>query len=231
MRYNNIKPARFLERPNRFIAICRQGDELVTAHVKHTGRCAELFVPEARVWLDYSDNPARKTPCDLVSIRRNDGKIFNVDSQSPNKVVLEGFAAGRISLPGFGVPDTFKSEHTYGSSRFDFYVTKGHHQGFVEVKGVTLEENGAVYFPDAPTVRGTKHIRELEQAVAGGYYSCILFLVQFSTDKFLMPKDGTDPEFGIALRQATANGVATLAWDCAVTPQSIDLKGQIEIRL
>lgn len=226
MQYGKILPARFLSRPNRFVArVEAEGKELV-CHVKNTGRCRELLVPGATVWLEESPNPSRKTKFDLIAVEKGE-RLINMDAQAPNKVFGEWAAAG-----GFREGLTLlRPETTYGSSRFDFYWESSKSRGFVEVKGVTLEEDGIVRFPDAPTLRGVKHLDELVKAHEAGYEAAVCFVIQMEDVRWFAPNDVTHPEFGQALRKAAAAGVEILAMDCAVTPQSLTMGKSVPIRL
>ena len=226
MQYGKILPARFLSRPNRFVArVEAEGEELV-CHVKNTGRCRELLVPGATVWLEESPNPSRKTKFDLIAVEKGD-RLINMDAQAPNKVFGEWAAAG-----GFREGLTLlRPETTYGSSRFDFYWESSKSRDFVEVKGVTLEEDGVVRFPDAPTLRGVKHLDELAKAREAGYEAAVCFVIQMENVRWFAPNDETHPEFGQALRRAAQAGVEILAMDCAVTPQSLTMGKSVPIRL
>lgn len=226
MQYGKILPASFLSRPNRFVArVEAEGEELV-CHVKNTGRCRELLVPGATVWLEESPNPSRKTKFDLIAVEKGD-RLINMDAQAPNKVFGEWAAAG-----GFREGLTLlRPETTYGSSRFDFYWESSKSRGFVEVKGVTLEEDGVVRFPDAPTLRGVKHLDELVKAREAGYEAAVCFVIQMENVRWFAPNDVTHPEFGQALRRAAQAGVEILAMDCAVTPQSLTMGKSVPIRL
>ncbi|EGJ45848.1 sugar fermentation stimulation protein [Ruminococcaceae bacterium D16] len=226
MQYGKILPARFLSRPNRFVArVEAEGEELV-CHVKNTGRCRELLVPGATVWLEESPNPSRKTKFDLIAVEKGN-RLINMDAQAPNKVFGEWAAAG-----GFREGLTLlRPETTYGSSRFDFYWESSKSRGFVEVKGVTLEEDGIVRFPDAPTLRGVKHLDELVKAHEAGYEAAVCFVIQMENVRWFAPNDETHPEFGQALRRAAQAGVEILAMDCAVTPQSLTMGKPVPIRL
>lgn len=226
MQYGKILPARFLSRPNRFVArVEAEGEELV-CHVKNTGRCRELLVPGATVWLEESPNPSRKTKFDLIAVEKGD-RLINMDAQAPNKVFGEWAAAG-----GFREGLTLlRPETTYGSSRFDFYWESSKSRGFVEVKGVTLEEDGVVRFPDAPTLRGVKHLDELVKAREAGCEAAVCFVIQMENVRWFAPNDVTHPEFGQALRRAAQAGVEILAMDCAVTPQSLTMEKSVPIRL
>ena len=226
MQYGKILPARFLSRPNRFVARVEAEGEEHVCHVKNTGRCRELLVPGATVWLEESPNPSRKTKFDLIAVEKGD-RLINMDAQAPNKVFGEWAAAG-----GFREGLTLlRPETTYGSSRFDFYWESSKSRGFVEVKGVTLEEDGVVRFPDAPTLRGVKHLDELVKAREAGYEAAVCFVIQMENVRWFAPNDVTHPEFGQALRRAAQAGVEILAMDCAVTPQSLTMGKSVPIRL
>ena len=233
MRYDKICAGRFLSRPNRFIAHVEVGGEVQVCHVKNTGRCRELLVPGARVWLEESANPARKTRYDLVAVEKQTARgalLINMDSQAPNRVFGEWAAAGGL---GF-VPALLKQEMTYGNSRFDYYwelSKKAAEKGFVEVKGVTLEEEGVARFPDAPTLRGVKHLEELAAARAAGFRAAVCFIVQMEGMRWVEPNDATHPEFGAALRRAAAAGVEVLALECRVEPDLLEVRGPVPVRL
>lgn len=228
MRYRRVVPGVFLARPNRFIAHVRVGGEEVIAHVKNTGRCRELLVPGAAVYLAHAETPQRKTAYDLIAVEKvtpGGTLLINMDAQAPNQVFAE---AAPYLLPD---PTLIRPETTWGDSRFDFYWEAPEMRGFVEVKGVTLERDGAAYFPDAPTQRGVKHLRELIRARQEGYEAAVCFVIQMSPVRFFSPNDQTHPEFGQALRDAAMAGVKLLAMDCAVTPDSLELQDPIPIRL
>lgn len=226
MTYPNSIPARFLSRPNRFVAQVELDGAETTVHVKNTGRCRELLVPGARVWLVKSDNPSRKTAYDLVAVEKGD-RLINMDSQAPNAVFGEWARAGCF-VPGLTL---LKPEFKHGDSRFDFYWEAGDRKGFVEVKGVTLEQNGAVYFPDAPTQRGIKHLHGLIACLEEGYEAAVCFVIQMEQADFFSPNDETHPAFGEALRQASAAGVRVLALSCSVTPDSLAISASVPVRL
>ena len=194
-------------------------------HVKNTGRCRELLPEGATVWCAESDNPNRKTTYDLIAVEK-DGRLINMDSQAPNAAVREWLLAG-----GLGMISDLRPETVHGDSRFDFSFTLDGKQCFLEVKGVTLENDGICAFPDAPTQRGVKHLNGLSQAVREGYGAYVLFVVQMADVKYLHPNDATDPAFGIALREAADAGVHILAMDCAVTPDSMTLRLPVLVRL
>jgi len=226
MKYSNVLPARFVSRPNRFVANVTINGQPERVHVKNTGRCRELLVPDARVWLSKSGNPARKTAYDLIAVQKG-GRLINMDAQAPNMVFGEWAEAGRF-VPGLTL---LKAEQTHGDSRFDYYWEAGARKGFVEVKGVTLERNGAVFFPDAPTERGVKHLHGLISCLDEGYEAAVCFVIQMADVSFFSPNDETHPAFGRALRAAAAAGVRVLALDCAVTPDSLSISGPVEVRL
>ena len=226
MQYGKILPARFLARPNRFVAwVEAEGQELV-CHVKNTGRCRELLAPGATVWLEESPNPNRKTKFDLIAVEKGE-RLINMDAQAPNQVFGEWAQSGHFR-EGLTL---LRPETTYGSSRFDFYWESSKSRGFVEVKGVTLEEDGVVRFPDAPTLRGVKHLEELILAHKAGYEAAVCFVIQMGDVRYFAPNDATHPEFGQALRKAAAAGVEVLAMDCAVTPQTLTMGKPVPIKL
>ena len=211
MKYANMTPGTFLARPNRFIAHVKIGGRTEVVHVKNTGRCRELLPVGAEVWCQMSDNPSRKTKYDLITVRKG-SRLINMDSHAPNLAAKEWLASG-----GLGEIKNLRAETKHRDSRFDFSFTKDGKPCFLEVKGVTLENDGICAFPDAPTERGAKHLRGLTEAVKEGYGGYVLFVIQMRDVKYLHPNDATDPEFGRALREAAANGVEVLAVDCAVT--------------
>lgn len=263
MQYRDIRPARFLARPNRFIALVWQDGTLVRAHVKNTGRCAELLRPGVRVWLEYSANPTRSTPCDLVCVEKRlrpeedrpgsipaealpavsctdeagsiltapawqaaPALLINMDSAAPNAAAGEWLAAG-----GLGALTALKPECTVGDSRFDFCAKQGERPVAVEVKGCTLEENGHVRFPDAPTLRGVKHVQGLTALAAQGWRACVLIVVQMKGVHTFSPNWKTHAAFGAALVQAAAAGVEIHALDCRVTPHGMVLDAPLAVDL
>ncbi len=230
MKYKNIIEGLFISRPNRFIAkVIIDGKEEIV-HVKNTGRCKELLVPGSKVYLEKSDNLKRKTKYDLISVEKetNNGIILiNMDSQIPNDVAGEYLKQSGI----FSETAIFKREVMYSKSRFDYYVEDGNRKAFIEVKGVTLENDGVVLFPDAPTERGVKHINELIKAKKEGYEAYILFIIQMGPVKLFKPNDNTHKEFGEALRTAKKNGVEILAIDCRVSFNSIVFNEKIPVYL
>jgi sugar fermentation stimulation protein A len=199
--------------------------EKTICHVRNTGRLKELLTEKALVYLEKSSNPKRKTSCSLISVKKGN-QIINIDSQIPNKVFHEALSSGRILLPGVEKINHIKSESRYGSSRFDFYIESGNTKAYIEIKGVTLEENGVVRFPDAPTTRGVKHIYELVNAKKDGFNAYIVFIIQMNNVKYFTPNDKTHKEFGDVLRYAKSQGVAILAYKSDVTPDSIELNGK-----
>ena len=230
MTYPNIRPGTFIKRPNRFIAHVEVDGAEEICHVKNTGRCRELLVPGAKVWLVESDNPERKTRFDLVAVEkvRADGTLLiNMDSQAPNHIFREWAEAGNFR-PGLKI---LRGETTYGNSRFDFYWEDSGKRGFVEIKGVTLEHDGVVRFPDAPTERGVKHLEELIFDKAAGYEAAVCFIVQMEGMKHLEPNDATHPAFGDALRKCAAAEVEVFALECETAPGYVKAVREIPIKL
>lgn len=225
MRYDNMVPGVFLARPNRFIAHVMIDGKTEICHVKNTGRCRELLPEGAQVWCRRSDDPKRKTKFDLITVRKGD-RLINMDSQAPNAAAKEWLLAG-----GLGEISELKGEYTHGDSRFDFSFMKDGRRCFLEVKGVTLEQDGICAFPDAPTERGAKHLRGLRALAGEGYGAYVLFVIQMADVRCLQPNDATDPAFGIALREAREDGVQVLAVDCAVTAESMVIGKPVEVRL
>lgn len=226
MQYSDIHKAVFLERPNRFIAHCTVDGMLETVHVKNTGRCRELLVPGATVYLEKSSNPNRKTAYDLVTVETPFG-LVNMDAAAPNQVAGELLRAGAI----LSSPTLVQPEVRFGASRLDFYAENDRQRLFVEVKGVTLRQGEWAVFPDAPTVRGTKHMGELVQAVAQGYRAMALLIVQMSGCTAFRPNWETDPAFCQALRDARAAGVEVRAVDCRVTPNTVTANRELPVDL
>ena len=226
MQYRSVKKGIFQARPNRFIAHVEVDGRLEVVHVKNTGRCRELLVPGATVYLEESGNPARKTRYDLIAVEK--GRLLvNMDAQAPNKVFQE-WAEGGGFLSGLTL---LRPETTWGSSRFDFYWEAGERRGFVEVKGVTLEENGHARFPDAPTERGVKHLEELIRCQAEGYEAAVCFVIQMAGMKDFASNDVTHPAFGAALRKAAGAGVQVLARGCSVTPDTLTIAEPVKVCL
>ncbi len=226
MRYENIRQGVFLSRPNRFIAHVETGGGVEVCHVKNTGRCRELLVPGAPVWLTESANPARRTRFDLVAVQKGD-RLINMDAAAPNRVFGEVLAAGLL-LPS---PTLIRPETRFGDSRLDFYVENRSSRAFCEVKGVTLEQDGVALFPDAPTERGVKHLKELVKCVEAGFSAWAVFIVQMRDVRYFTPNRATHPAFADALRAASDAGVRLLCLDCRVTPDSITARGEVKIVL
>lgn len=231
MKYKQIVSGIFIERPNRFIAYANINGVKETVHVKNTGRCRELLIPGSQIYLSVAENPDRKTKYDLISVekQRNNGStlLINMDSHIPNAVVEEWLKKGKL----FSENAKIRREVKYGNSRFDFFAADGKHKAFLEVKGVTLEENGVAMFPDAPTERGIKHVRELMQCLNDGYEAYILFVIQMKGMKAFRPNDKTHAEFGEVLRKANEAGVNILAMDCIVTADSIEMDKAVPVIL
>ncbi len=228
MKYNNIIQGKFLERPNRFIAYVEINGEKQVCHVKNTGRCRELLIPdESIVYVeDHGTDTNRKTRYSLIAVEKNK-YLINMDSQAPNKVVYEWLTGGKFK------PDItdVKMEYKYGNSRIDAFFKRGDKNCLMEVKGVTLEDNGVVRFPDAPTERGVKHIYELMKAVKEGYEAYIMFVVQMKGVKYFEPNDVTHKEFGEALRKAEKSGVNIVAADCSVEPDTLSIADYVKVKL
>ena len=225
MHYSNMVPGIFITRPNRFIAHVEIGGQLEICHVKNTGRCRELLIPGTQVWCQRSDNPNRKTKYDLIAVKKGE-RLINMDSQAPNIAAGEWLRSG-----GLGDISDLKAEYTHGASRFDFSFLLEGRRCFLEVKGVTLENDGVCAFPDAPTERGVKHLKGLTQAAKEGYGAFVLFVIQMPDVKYLRPHDERDPAFGAALREAAENGVAIMAMDCGVTEDIMQLRLPVLVRL
>ncbi len=225
MHYPNMVPGVFLRRPNRFIAHIEIDGKEEICHVKNTGRCRELLPEGARVWCQRSDNPNRKTKFDLITVQKGN-RLINMDSQAPNQAAKEWLEGG-----GLGEISQLKPETTHGDSRFDFSFVKEGKTCFLEVKGVTLETDGVCAFPDAPTLRGAKHLQGLTRAVQEGFGGYVLFVIQMANVKYLHPNEATDPAFAQVLRQASAAGVKLLARDCAVTEDTMTLRSPVDVKL
>ena len=229
MNYKNVRPGRFLSRPNRFFAEVELDDTILRVHVKNTGRCKELLIPGRKVYLAKAENPARKTLYDLIAVEKpRDGKpnlLINLDSQVVNDAAEDWL---RTRLP-YGA--SLRREVTYGSSRFDFQIVSEKGCSFLEVKGVTLEDRGIVRFPDAPTERGVKHLQELRRAKQAGFGAGVLFVIQMKEAQLFQPNEGTHPAFGQALRDAYEAGVQLLCMDCLVAPDSIRLDAPVPMQL
>ncbi len=226
MQYSHIAAARFIDRPNRFIAHVELDGAVRVCHVKNTGRCRELLTPGAEVWVRYAPAPGRKTDYDLIAVDKG-GVLINMDAAAPNAVFAEWARSGAF-LPELTL---LRPETVHGDSRFDFYAQAGSRRGFIEVKGVTLEENGVVRFPDAPTQRGVKHLRGLIRCVEEGLDAWAVFVIQMERALYFEPNRDTHPEFADALRDARDAGVSISALTCSVTPDSISILGPVEVRL
>ncbi len=216
MNYKNIISGKFVNRPNRFIAEVEINGKTEVVHVKNTGRCKELLLPDAKVILEVSDNPERKTKCDLIAVYKESLGLVNIDSQAPNKVVYEW-----LKTQGYSY---IKPEFTYGNSRFDFYMEKNGEKYLLEVKGCTLEIDGVGYFPDAPTERGVKHLKELIKAKKEGYKCMIAFVIQMEGINIVLPNGKTHPEFEKVFNEAKESGVDVLFLECKVTPDTLEIK-------
>ena len=225
MHYPNIVPGVFHARPNRFIAHIEINGQTEICHVKNTGRCRELLPTGAKVWCQRSDNPNRKTKYDLITVQKGD-RLINMDSQAPNAAAKEWLLSG-----GLGEITDLRPETFYGDSRFDFSFRKDGKLCYLEVKGVTLETDGICAFPDAPTERGVRHLKELAQAASEGYGAYVLFVIQMADVQYLHPNDETDPAFGAALRHAAENGVNILAMDCTVTHDTMMIRQSVLVKL
>lgn len=213
MRYNKTAAARFISRPNRFIAQVDVNGRIETVHVKNTGRCKELLLPNARVILSEAENPARKTRYDLIAVEKAGLGLVNIDSQAPNKIMTEWLTGQDY--------DRIQPEYTYGKSRIDFYMERGAQKYLLEVKGCTLERDGIGYFPDAPTERGVKHIHELIRAKREGYWCGMAFVIQMPKVKEMRPNVETHPAFGVAWQEAVEAGVRMWFLGCAVAEDSL----------
>ena len=224
--YSNMVPGTFRTRPNRFIAHVDIDGREEICHVKNTGRCRELLIPGVKVWCQHHDDPNRKTRWSLIAVEKGE-LLVNIDSQIPNKLAYNYANRGGL---GF-VPTFLKAETTYRSSRFDLYYEAGERKGFIEVKGVTLEEDGVARFPDAPTERGRKHLCELQQAVKDGYEAWVLPVVQMEGMKYFEPNAATDPAFAAELRKAALNGVNIRAVECRVEPDRLEIVREIPVKL
>ena len=227
MKYSKIIKGEFISRPNRFIAKVKIGDAEETVHVKNTGRCKELLIKGVTVYLEESDNINRKTKYDLIAVEKTKESgekiLINMDSQAPNQVAFEWLSANF-----FPEGTKIRREVKFGDSRFDIYAENENEKAFIEVKGVTLERDGVALFPDAPTLRGVKHINELIKAVKEGFSAYILFVVQMKGITAFSPNYETHREFGETLKKAADNGVGILVYDCSVTPDSLNIDSQIK---
>ncbi|MEE1312482.1 MAG: DNA/RNA nuclease SfsA [Lachnospiraceae bacterium] len=226
MHYENMINGIFIRRPNRFLAHVEIEGKEEICHVKNTGRCKELLIPGTKVYVQRHNNPNRKTKFSLIGVQK-ENLLINMDSQAPNQAVLEWINRGGL----FSNPSFIKREKTYGNSRFDLYVEYEGKKAFIEVKGVTLEEDGIAKFPDAPTERGIKHIEELIRCQNDGYEAYLLFVIQMKGIKYFSPNDHTHAEFGNTLRKASASGVHIIAMDCNITPDTMEIDQEIPVVL
>lgn len=231
MKYNKMVKAKFIERPNRFVAYCDIDGEVEKIHVKNTGKCKELLVPGCEVYLEESNNPARSTKYSLIAVRKGD-RLINMDSQVTNKMVYEALEDKSLILPGFDEEITLiKPEKTYGNSRFDVYVEGETKKAFIEVKGCTLEIDGVVKFPDAKTERGVKHVKELIKAREEGYLAYIILVIQMEDVLYFTPNVDMHKEFGEVLKEADEKGVKVLAYDSKVEIDNIKLNKPVRVIL
>lgn len=226
MKYGKIVEGKFIERLNRFVAVCSIDGQEVHCHVKNTGRCKEILVEGVQCFLEESENPGRKYKYSLVTLKKGE-KLINIDSQAPNKAAMEFLSQGRL----YSDIENLRAEKTYGNSRFDFYFEHGGRKAYLEVKGVTLERDGAVFFPDAPTERGTKHLNELCECIKDGYEAYVLFVVQMKGVSHFSPNSVTDPDFSAALKRASDCGVKILCYDCVVTENEMNIDKPIQVIL
>ena len=226
MKYSNIKQGLFISRPNRFIAEVEIDGEVKICHVKNTGRCRELLIPGVKVILEYSDNPLRRTSYDLIAVYKG-YMLINIDSQAPNKVFGEWIRQGDF----FKNVTLVRPEYKYGNSRFDFYIEADGKKILAEIKGVTLEKDGVVLFPDAPTERGVKHVTELIEAKKNGYETYIFFIIQMKECKYFTPNRETHPEFADVLTSAKNSGVEVYALTCDVSEDSLNIENFSDVRL
>ena len=229
MVYKEVCEARFLSRSNRFAALVDREGCPERVHVKNTGRCAELLVPGARVWLSRAENPARRTPYDLIAVEKQRPAgplLINMDSAAPNAVAGEWLRSG-----GLGRLDEVRAEYRLGDSRFDFFARRGEEKLLIEVKGCTLEEEGLARFPDAPTLRGLKHVRELTRLSGQGWKCFVLVVIQMKEIRLFAPNWATHPDFGLALAEARRAGVEVLAMDCIVTADSLRIDRPVPVDL
>ena len=231
MKYNKVVQAKFIERPNRFVAYCIVNNEIEKIHVKNTGRCKELLTPNCTVYLEESNNPNRKTKYSLIAVQKGE-RLINMDSQVPNKVVYEALLNKQIVLPGlYEDIEIIKPEQTYENSRFDIYLETKNKKVFIEVKGVTLEQDNIVSFPDAKTERGVKHVNELIKAKKEGYECYVIFVIQMSDVEYFTPNRKMHKELADALKEASECGINILAYDCNVTSDSIKIKDSVKVIL
>lgn len=231
MKYNKMIKAKFIERPNRFVAYCDIDGEVEKIHVKNTGKCKELLVPGCEVYLEASDNPSRKTKYSLIAVKKGE-RLINMDSQVTNKMVYEALEDKSLILPGFDEEITLiKPEKTYGNSRFDVYIEGKTKKAFIEVKGCTLEIDGVIKFPDAKTERGVKHVKELIKAREEGYLAYIILVIQMEDVLYFTPNIDMHKEFGDVLKEADEKGVKVLAYDSKVEIDNIELNNPVKVIL
>lgn len=224
--YKNIKKGIFVSRPNRFVAVVTVDGQNKVCHVKNTGRCRELLIPGVTVLLEKCESKDRKTEYDLVAVYKGQ-ELINIDSQAPNKVFGEWIKERGF----FGEPSLIRPETTYKNSRFDYYIENRSQKLFVEIKGVTLEEDGVAMFPDAPTERGIKHLNELVEATENGYTAYVFFIIQMKNCKYFTPNVNTHPQFAQALVKAERAGVNICCVDCEVFEEGFSIKDFVEVRL
>lgn len=231
MKYKKMVEAKFIERPNRFVAYCDIDGQIEKVHVKNTGKCKELLVPGYTVYLEESDNLNRQTKYSLIAVKKGD-RLINMDSQVTNKMVYESLENKSLVLPGFDEEITLiKPEKTYGNSRFDVYIEGKTKKAFIEVKGCTLEIDGVIKFPDAKTERGVKHVRELIEARKDGYLAYIIFVIQMDDVLYFTPNIEMHKEFGDVLKEAEESGVNILAYDSLVEIDNIKLNKPVKVIL
>ena len=231
MKYNKMIKAKFIERPNRFVAYCEIDGEVEKVHVKNTGRCKELLIQGCEVYLEESDNPSRATRYSLIATKKGE-RLINMDSQVTNKMVLESLKDKSLVLPGFDEEiELIKSEKTYGNSRFDIYLEGKTKKAFIEIKGCTLEIDNVVKFPDAKTERGVKHVKELIQVKEDGYLAYIIIVIQMEYVLYFTPNIENHKEFADVLKEAEEKGVKVLAYDSIVDIDSIKLNKPVKVIL
>lgn len=230
MRYHEIVPGTFLRRENRFIGICLVHGKSERVHIRNTGRCAELFVPGTSVFLQYAPSPQKKTAYTLIALYKGE-RLINLDSLAPNKLVLEYLEQGNL-LPGMeSAAEELRGEVRYGDSRLDGAFAVAGQKAYLEIKGVTLERDGAAYFPDAPTERGIRHIRELCRARREGCLAYLVFVIQMQGVSFFAPNYAAQPAFAQALQEAQSAGVAILAYDCRIQPDCLELGAPVPVKI
>lgn len=227
MKYEHIIPATFLSRPNRFLAYAEYQGQQVVCHVKNTGRCRELLLPGASIYLQHHPDAAqtgRKTEYSLIGVEKqmsHGAELVNMDSQAPNQAAWEWLAARDCPA---------RREIKYGNSRFDLAFEENGVPAFMEIKGVTLEQDGIARFPDAPTQRGIKHLQELEHAAGEGYRAYALFVIAMKGVHAFEANRATHPAFADALAHAASHGVQVLAYDCLVTPDTLAVDQPVPVR-